>query len=639
MNRPPPSWESSRLPTTPRGVQNIPSMVSPRSQGIPAVDTINTMNTMMTEATGSGDVIFALTQRLADKESEVRALAQQNQLFEIHMNQHQGGNSQAYDTLLAHYMEREESLCASTELNQGLTHKLQEMEKLVRQLQNSSAVQRAAMREKEEKLNKLIKGQEEKMGDLKKKDDTIAYLNMEKDEMIARAKESRQTEKKLRDEIAGYEDLVAKSKSLAEGQIHVLLENEKAMGGLETEKATLQKDIDSLKEAMKKDAHTIKSKDALLNMQRQEMTEKQNLVQMYETKFQAKDLDVPKMIARANEGERIWAKIEERTKKFTGKEMIIEVLRSEKVALEDDKKKLTDEVVELKKCFDMYDLKLKGTNDKVHMPWLLSQLRDSVQLKERVVELEEIIKGEGYTVKAAEAEADFKKMGGAISLEMEKVTPIIATLKAQAASSQDLEVPILLGKLEECLLVFGHDIKKSYKPLNDVLSTASSDIGQSMSLNTAESYDEKWVKSTCITPRDFRDLMHPTQYRVVTNLADGFSSLHNEGLCSQYGQNQEEEAYEDEDDVDEEGCDLRDDDDISLRTEAPSVINDEQDDSNEEVEGETTKPDIHLEKVLKVIQQEDDELLQQIKDKANDWRSWISPPTSPRCRVSTAAAE
>ena len=133
--------------------------------------------------------------------------------------------------------------------------------------------------------------------------------------------------------------------------------------------------------------------------------------------------------------------------------------------------------------------------------------------------------------------------------------------------------------------------------------------------------------------------MHPTYYRFVTNLADGFSSLHNEGLCSQYGQNQEEEAYEDEDDVDEEGCDLRDDDDISLRTEAPSVINDEQDDSNEEVEGETTKPDIHLEKVLKVIQQEDDELLQQIKDKANDWRSWISPPTSPRCRVSTAAAE
>ena len=85
--------------------------------------------------------------------------------------------------------------------------------------------------------------------------------------------------------------------------------------------------------------------------------------------------------------------------------------------------------------------------------------------------------------------------------------------------------------------------------------------------------------------------MHPTYYRFVTNLADGFSSLHNEGLCSQYGQNQEEEAYEDhEDDVDEEGCDLRDDGDISLRTEAPSVINDEQDDSkNEEVEGETLR--------------------------------------------------
>ena len=58
-----------------------------------------------------------------------------------------------------------------------------------------------------------------------------------------------------------------------------------------------------------------------------------------------------------------------------------------------DKKKMQTEINELKKCFETFNIQLGDTGDKLHMPWLLSQLRNNVALKERINELEDVILG------------------------------------------------------------------------------------------------------------------------------------------------------------------------------------------------------------------------------------------------------
>lgn len=193
----------------------------------------------------------------------------------------------------------------------------------------------------------------------------------------------------------------------------------------------------------------------------------------------------------------------------------------------------------------MYDLKLKGTEDKVHMPWLLAQLRDSVVLKEKVNKLEEVIRCKGYTVKAKEAECAYKKKEVEMSRELEKILAIIDALDGQTGGEQDVEVSTLLGKLEEALIVIGRDHGIGNKFIPPISSDTSSYLNQSLSLNSNNSFaDDKATDSMCITARDFKDLMDPSHYAIISSLAEGFGSLKTEGLC---GANIDEEDEEEED--------------------------------------------------------------------------------------------
>ena len=110
--------------------------------------------------------------------------------------------------------------------------------------------------------------------------------------------------------------------------------------------------FEALNEQLIEDAHTIESKDILLNMQRQEMGDNEALVKMYETKFEAKNMDVHAIIARADKGERLWSKIEEREKKFAAKEITLCAFYNENTSLQSEKKRLHAEVAELKQCFE-----------------------------------------------------------------------------------------------------------------------------------------------------------------------------------------------------------------------------------------------------------------------------------------------
>lgn len=251
---------------------------------------------------------------------------------------------------------------------------------------------------------------------------------------------------------------------------------------------------------------------------------------------------------------------------------------------------------------------LAGTGDKVHMPWLLSQLRDTVQLKERIVELEEIIRGEGYTIKAAEAESAFKKREGEIAEDLKKLTAVMEMLKGQVEAVDDVEVPVLLGKLEEALLVLGY-VGDNRGELDDIVSQIlSATSSDAMSLNTNDSFtDDKWVKSNCITARDFRELMDPAHYDLMTSLAEGL----------QFGDNQNEEKDD---------ASLEEREDIASPRDDGGNDGDEHDcgdvdgDDEERNEDNIGKPrDIHLEKVLKIAEGEVDD---------SDWRNWIKDPAS-----------
>lgn len=83
---------------------------------------------------------------------------------------------------------------------------------------------------------------------------------------------------------------------------------------------------------------------------------------------------------------------------------------------------------------ETFHIQLGDTRDKFHLPWLLSQLHDNVSLKEQVTELEEIIHGNGgytYTIKAAEAERDYRKKEFELATEIENITSAIEMLKDQ----------------------------------------------------------------------------------------------------------------------------------------------------------------------------------------------------------------
>ncbi len=171
---------------------------------------------------------------------------------------------------------------------------------------------------------------------------------------------------------------------------------------------------------------------------------------------------VVSVLARVDEGERLRSKIEEQEKKFKFREIVVGHLRNENTDLRWEKQELQAEIERLQKCLAIVNVNLGSPAGEEQMPWLMSQLRENVSLKEKVDELEEVIRGKGYTVKAATAEYDFNVMKTKLASEKEKLTEVIEVLKGQLVKvvHDDFEVPIFLGKLEEAISVFGNEVEK-----------------------------------------------------------------------------------------------------------------------------------------------------------------------------------
>ena len=258
-------------------------------------------------AAEENNTIMELTRRLSQSEAKIQVMSAEKNTLERRLYQQQQrlvqpmGHDVAYDMLLSAYNKREEELRVANHVNVELDKNVQELVKLVEEMQSEGTSKLLKLSQKEEKSSlqviKIAKLEEEskyREEESKQKDGVIKYLKKEKEEINDKCKEAERTVKKLQDEIDSYQKLVEESKCLAKEHMNVLTDNEKTIIVLEGRNNLLFKKNEQLKEKIKEDAHAIESKDALLNMQRQTIQEQLDMIQMYEKKFLAKDMDVPK---------------------------------------------------------------------------------------------------------------------------------------------------------------------------------------------------------------------------------------------------------------------------------------------------------------------------------------------------------
>ena len=565
----------------------------------------------------------------------------------------------AYTLLLVKSREREEELRVAAHENQLLGESVIALRKQVHDMKiqehkNAMGIVHTAKKDAEQKsMAKKIASLQSEINSQREAFLMAEEIIKETDELIEQLKFEKHE--------------ITKKSELLEGTVKrlsaVLTEYEKRIGDMVEENEHLIEEAKVVTEEME-------SKDKFLCVQGERIDEQNVLIKQYEKRFLTKGMDVPKstsfikiasaffllcfnlftcpaffvlVLARADEGDRLWSKIEEREKKFKDREIIVGVLRDENSNLLCEKKKLQAEINELKQCFEMANVKMSTNGDKIFMPWLMSQLRENVTLKEKVKELEEIIRCNGYTVKAAAAETDLKMMEKKLALEMEALKKVIEMLKGQLVGVEDFEVPVFLGKLEEALLVFGRDVTIK-PPIMDVLSSESLEI---MSLNPVNTHDS-WVKSRCFACKKvdgiFKgDMDYNDDYDDDDEYSDEEADFEDEDEDEFDFEDEEEEEEEEEaaekDDEEEENDEEEEEDDEE---------EEEEDDEEEEVEevknndeydedgAEVTKGHVKKQNDACVYEDENDIHIEKVHqlvsgwDNPEDWRKWVSPPTSPR---------
>lgn len=306
-----------------------------------------------------------------------------------------------------------------------------------------------------------------------------------------------------------------------------------------------------------------------------------------------------------------------------------------------------------------------------HLPWMTTQLRENISRKEKINELEEIILHEGYTVKAMEAELDFRSAEVKLKMETDNLTSVIEMLKSHQEVVDDVEYPVLIGKLEEALHKFGVDVGIYFPDINLAVSTVSSgseadaDAEGLMSLHTANTH-ESWVKQgqncfACtpakldeIEDRIFGDIKDDPQYLFSPHegghnylspdyLSPGDEYLSTNGDDDVISADEEDADYEVSYEASDENYDTNDDeadDEVVEDKENPnpneadgtivpravnakrlnkngSALNDSFATENDSF---ATDDDVHIEKVHKLLSD---------WDNPEDWRKWVSPPSSP----------
>lgn len=313
----------------------------------------------------------------------------------------------------------------------------------------------------------------------------------------------------------------------------------------------------------------------------------------------------------------------------------------------------------------------KSGDNPNHLPWMTTQLRENISLKEKINKLEEIILYEGYTVKAMEAELDFRSAEVKLKAEMDNLTSVIEMLKSHQEVVDNVEYPVLIGNLEEALHKLGVDVGIYFPDINLAVSTVSSgssteadaDAEGLMSLHTANTH-ESWVKQgqncfACtpakldeIEDRIFGDIKDDPQYHFSPHegghnyLSDDYFSpgddyLSTNGDDDVISANEEdvdyEVSYEASYEASYENYDTNNDkadDEVVEDKENPNpneadgtivlrAVNAKRLNKNGSALNDsfvTDGDDVHIGKIHKLLSD---------WENPEDWRKWVSPPTSP----------
>ena len=193
------------------------------------------------------------------------------------------GSRPSFDTLMSHYLKIQEELRLTKHVNVELDKNLTEMAKLVENMQNDSTMQLLTLTKADDNSRKIAKLEEDSISYRK----TITNLTKEKKDLIAKHKDAEDTIKQLKDDVKHNEKLIKTEKYIAAEQIDLLEDSEKTIGMLEKTMTLLSDENKSLK-------NSIEKKDTLLNMQRQQIDEQTDRIQMYDKRFLRKNMTVPK---------------------------------------------------------------------------------------------------------------------------------------------------------------------------------------------------------------------------------------------------------------------------------------------------------------------------------------------------------
>ena len=274
-----PSASIAGVPSTIGAIPTSPSYISMA----PSTDTMNTMNTMNTSATQES-VILELSRRLGEREAEVRSIRaqtarQQAQAARSPVGHAASPSHGAQEALLSHCRDQEEKLRVAAQLNKRLNTKLKEMERLHKDTEGRRAqLDRLTAIEEENKSTTAELADAQRV--IEKKEEWITQLTEEKKEATRKAaegeeahttfrEESEEAQTKLQGEIARLEELTQQGKALAEDQGGALRENEATIEKIQDQCEGLRDAVEGLKGELEEKMHSIESKDALLDMQRQ----------------------------------------------------------------------------------------------------------------------------------------------------------------------------------------------------------------------------------------------------------------------------------------------------------------------------------------------------------------------------------
>ena len=279
---------AQRAPTTKINSQLLASLW-PECDGSGAGGATPVNGLALTAIRTQDAVIMELTRILNERDAEINLITQKNLSMESCIQEQQRKMIKAktgheeYNTLMSLYLERNEELRVATHVNLLLNKDVKGFEDIVSDLKNEKdrdqfqiaemAKKVASLEEEGESQREAISVAEEA---IRKKDELIEQLEHEKEVFAKKITCSEDAAKKLTD------------------KINVLSESEKRFNDIESKNFRLMKEKERLIEELKKSTQTMETEDISNKVQRQRIEELETLINTYEKRFLAKDVDVPK---------------------------------------------------------------------------------------------------------------------------------------------------------------------------------------------------------------------------------------------------------------------------------------------------------------------------------------------------------